>query len=527
MKNQVLKSIGLIYEKSKDSELNDTLFETLDKEMTLLSEYFKTTKNQAFILGLVFSLCYTERHVDTNDLINHMKCNPIKLLELNDDFIFLFNLGFFEKLKLTTDFFDTTGKFNFVINSEISEAILKNVPIPNLHEKPELVDVYEVLETIVLLGTNRFENDSNTKEFLFKTNKIIDDYKKISLINMISNLDLNPEDQFLFIFLIWKTLTGYGSIDLSRTVDIIFDKPTAKIKYMQKMVTVENKLLNSNLVEFEESSFLNEIELKLTEHSVQLLKENELVLFTKKQKKDNIFFPSEIPAQELFFCENEMKQLFLFKEMLSESKFLETQNRLKEKKLPKGITALLHGFPGTGKTEIVKQIARETNRILMKVDISQSKSMWFGESEKIIKKVFTDYKILLKESELTPILLFNEADAIISRRKDVKNSSVAQTENAIQNIILEEMENFEGILIATTNLVEHLDIAFERRFLFKIKFSKPTPSIRVKIWRTKMPDLEMDDSLLLSENFNFSGGQINNIVRKKEIYEIKIGRAHV
>ena len=74
--------------------------------------------------------------------------------------------------------------------------------------------------------------------------------------------------------------------------------------------------------------------------------------------------------------------------MLQEDNFKETQNRLQSKGLPKGITALLHGSPGTGKTETVFQVAKDTNREIVKVDISQSKSMWFGESEKIIKLYF-------------------------------------------------------------------------------------------------------------------------------------------
>jgi SpoVK/Ycf46/Vps4 family AAA+-type ATPase len=215
-----------------------------------------------------------------------------------------------------------------------------------------------------------------------------------------------------------------------------------------------------------------------------------------------------------------MKQVFLLKDLLKDAKFTETQKRLTDKNLSRGVAALLHGAPGTGKTEIVRQIAKETDRELMKVEISQSKSMWFGESEKIIKRVFTDYKSFAKGSERMPILLFNEADAIISKRREIGNSNVGQTENAIQNIILEELENFEGILIATTNLVNNLDPAFERRFLFKIQFRKPDVSISARIWKSKFPSLALEDCNLLAGKFDFSGGQIDNILRKNEIHEI-------
>ena len=100
---------------------------------------------------------------------------------------------------------------------------------------------------------------------------------------------------------------------------------------------------------------------------------------------------------------------------------------------------------------------------------------------------------------------------------------MGQTENAIQNIILEELENFEGILFATTNLVSNLDPAFERRFLFKVEFQKPDMAVKAKIWNSKLPNLSKTECEALATQFDFSGGQINNIVRKKEIHEIVYG----
>jgi AAA+ superfamily predicted ATPase len=151
--------------------------------------------------------------------------------------------------------------------------------------------------------------------------------------------------------------------------------------------TQENNLLKLKLAEIFEARFFNNTEIKLTPFSFDLLKDCGISLFKTKKKKDNIISPDDIPFKELFFCNEEMSQIFLLKELLQEPKFSDTQQRLTDKNLPKGITVLLHGLPGTGKTEIVKQLAKETGRELMKVEISQSKSMWFGESEKIIKKI--------------------------------------------------------------------------------------------------------------------------------------------
>ena len=87
-------------------------------------------------------------------------------------------------------------------------------------------------------------------------------------------------------------------------------------------------------------------------------------------------------------------------------------------------------------------------------------------------------------------------------------------ENSIQNAILQEMENLEGIMIATTNLERSLDAAFERRFLYKIKFEKPSLQVRTKIWQSMLPDVDEATLSSIASQYEFSGGQIENIARK-------------
>lgn len=210
------------------------------------------------------------------------------------------------------------------------------------------------------------------------------------------------------------------------------------------------------------------------------------------------------------------------KELLNEKKLMDIRNQLKNNGWGLGFTCLFYGAPGTGKTESVLQIARESGRDIMQVDISSVRNKWYGETEKQIKKIFTDYKDLVKQSKKTPILLFNEADAILSVRSELgsDSSSVGKTENAIQNILLQEMVTFDGILIATTNLINNLDVAFERRFLYKIKFEKPDIEAKGEIWRSLMPMLTKYDAKMLASEFDFSGGEISNIARKCFINEL-------
>ena len=98
-------------------------------------------------------------------------------------------------------------------------------------------------------------------------------------------------------------------------------------------------------------------------------------------------------------------------------------------------------------------------------------------------------------------------------------------ENAMQNIILEEIERLDGILIATTNLICNLDRAFERRFLYKIEFSKPTVEVKASIWQSMISELSAEDALTLASKYDFSGGQIENIARKSVVDNIITGNA--
>ena len=96
-------------------------------------------------------------------------------------------------------------------------------------------------------------------------------------------------------------------------------------------------------------------------------------------------------------------------------------------------------------------------------------------------------------------------------------------ENSIHNIILQEMETMEGIMIATTNLTSNLDDAFERRFLYKIKFERPTVEAKQFIWKSMIPTLSDTFAYTLAKEYDLSGGQIENIARKRTVELILSG----
>ena len=217
----------------------------------------------------------------------------------------------------------------------------------------------------------------------------------------------------------------------------------------------------------------------------------------------------------MYYNPQEEKQIARLTELLSQQHLDDIQRRLKAQGMRQGVACLFHGAPGTGKTETVLQIARQTGRDILQVDIAGMRDKYVGESEKNIKRVFSHYRSLCKNSEVLPILFFNEADGIFGRRVENVQQGVDRMDNAMQNIILQELETLDGVLIATTNLTSNLDSAFERRFLFKVEFKKPSVEVKTRIWTSMLKGIRSEEAALLAETYDLSGGQIENIARKR------------
>ena len=230
-----------------------------------------------------------------------------------------------------------------------------------------------------------------------------------------------------------------------------------------------------------------------------------------------------ITEKPLFFNASVSKQMAQLESLLQEDRFAAVQENLVKHGMRRGFACIFYGAPGTGKTESVLQLARKTGRGIMMVDVPSLRDKYVGETEKNTKAIFDKYRKFCKNSKLAPILLFNEADAVLCKRNEGATGSVDKMENAMQNIILQEMENLEGIMIATTNLTGNLDTAFERRFLYKVEFPKPTPNESKHIWHAMLPEISEVEAFELAKQYAFSGGQIENIARKQLVNAVLTG----
>ncbi|MDI9524989.1 MAG: ATP-binding protein [Candidatus Cloacimonadota bacterium] len=181
-----------------------------------------------------------------------------------------------------------------------------------------------------------------------------------------------------------------------------------------------------------------------------------------------------------------------------------------------GVVLLLYGAPGTGKTYTAGAIAKELRKDLMTLNVPELRNKYYGETEKLVKEAFTEMREMAAGEKNAPVFLLNEADQLIHARISITTECDA-IENAIQSIILEELETFPGILILTTNLENNLDEAFFRRVDLKFRFSLPDLECRRQLWklylRKEIPGSADIDVELLAQRYRFSGAQIALVVQ--------------
>ena len=189
-------------------------------------------------------------------------------------------------------------------------------------------------------------------------------------------------------------------------------------------------------------------------------------------------------------------------------------------RLRPGHRALFHGPPGTGKTISAALLGKRTGRDVYRVDLSLVVSKYIGETEKNLARVFD------RAQQRGWLLFFDEADALFGKRSSPKD---AHDRHANQEVayLLQRIETFDGITILATNLHDHLDDAFARRFESIVHFPLPRPAERLRLWtRGLSPRARLDprvDLGALAREHELSGAAIMNVLRRVSLTAIAEG----
>lgn len=520
----VLNAISVIARKLAGSNLKIRRTQEFLKAEEQLNKYFETTSNGTWMMCGMISYYFEHGGYASNfnTLSAFFDTNIMSVISFEEDVKLLLEKGYISNT-IGLNEKEIGLKNEFKISTELLHCIFKNKKITLTRKKEKENGLTSLIKRIGII----IEGDDD-EIFKIKHVKCIERvYKNLDFFSKVCQLISRPHDRLFFYDTCSDLLNG-NETNLCSTLSNIYDSEEYRFIAAESFLNEENALFTNGLIDFINKGNINDSVIELTPKAKEMLLGEKAKLFMKSTKGTNLINPEAIKQKSLFYSAENETEIHRLRTSLQEENLCSIQERLSEKGLPKGIAVLLYGVPGTGKTETVYQIAKETGRQILHVDISSAKSCWFGESEKNIKKIFTDYRQLCKAAKSEkdgkmPILLFNEADGILSKRRDADLGNTTQTENTIQNIILEEMETLEGIMICTTNLSENLDTAFERRFLFKIMFENPTIEAKEKIWKSKLDWLNDETISKVAQTYDLSGGQIDNIVRKITMDEVLTG----
>lgn len=482
----------------------------LEQEVAMLSQFFSVNETELYVLVYYIYKSLNDDTVYLDKLIEHFGDDLAQLPAMNQAIYSLIR-----KKRLQERPKSHSGRMDAFVSALIhprtiegllkgSKQALKTKPVKNFIELLDAID-----QQVQLRSSGTISGDALHAEVesLLITNK---HFKELKWMNQFN---LPTTEKIVLLMLVDD---AFQNNDISNLPDMIGNAALTKqaaLMFQNCLLTGDSNLLKHDLIELESNQFrqcdYGFISSKTYEqffHEGNIMKKK---MF--HSRVCNLIENEKVELEPLFYNEPIAKQIATLANAMQEPNYENLRNRIKGSN--KGFTLLFHGSPGTGKTALVKQLALQTRRHILMADTASIRNMYVGESEKNIRKIFKEYEAAKKHFDLHPILLFNEADALIGKRINV-NSSVDQMNNSMQNILLQYLEDFEGIFIATTNLPARLDDAFNRRFLYKVEFTNPDKEVRLKMLQHHYPQLSISFLEELNEQYELTGAQLMNINKK-------------
>ena len=495
------KMLEYYLEGAEDDKVRNILYELIsDNNMKALEniDVIKNLLEEGWIVVNSFS---------------QIKSNDLSLLEVFNSSVSL-SMAF---LKLIEE-----GNLDLVI----LEKTPYNDHLEYLHDQFLRIEIYEQLSSV---KTNLSKESSSIKRLQSKLklieNTIKEKIKKtkidLPVQNFIEEYGLNEKEEILFLALLKEeyTSSNENAREQNYLLNLISADEIERIKN-RTLLDDNSKLISEGIFEYDELIgafggyskiyFLNE----------EIL--NELI-HPRKHKiehvvKDTIFdfIEPKTGLDEVVLPQKTKEMLHTLLKQIDKR----VLKRLKEWGIKQSSDVeakiIFYGPPGTGKTLTANAIAKELNKPVLSLDSSKILSMYVGESEKNVRRMFDEYYSVAEKLKTKPVLLLNEADQFLSSRTTSALSSADKMHNQMQNIFLEQLEKFDGLLIATTNLLETIDSAFSRRFEYKIRFDKPTFKERKTLWKLKLPknaEYEEDFDIDILSSFELTGAQIEVIIK--------------
>jgi SpoVK/Ycf46/Vps4 family AAA+-type ATPase len=517
--NPLLESITKIYEnKEKLMRQPDILIE-LKNDIQLVSKFLDLDQNFAALLSVMICEQLMGEVNSVKKIMKYMGFEPLAIINSYETIKGLKKKGW---LSISKRKFHSFKADEIEISKELLDAVTYNDKSKLVKPAPENLAVALLqIRQFISIAIGDYELDELTETICFEIEK----YKKFNFINTIlENKKLIALEKVMIIWMATEVVVGREEFDLNNVIEIFTQDPAYTFWFKNRILNGKSYLITDGFVVFKRPNFIDFSAVNIGDKTNDLLEELNQKSETKRKTVRHCLLiePADLSAQKLFFNSESSSNFDKVDHLLLNENYKMLMKKFQDNGMKPCLTMLFHGLPGTGKTELVKQLALKHERNIYQVDISGIKDMWVGESEKNLKKVFKEYSDALKYNKNTPILLFNEADAILGVRTNVQHA-VDQMYNSLQNILLQELEDFKGIFIATTNLINNIDNAFDRRLLFKQKFDLPNAATRFDILQSQFINFNAEILKKISNDFELSGGQIQNVKRKLMADQILFG----
>ena len=491
------------------SKLCPKFFEAAKRPLQYITEKLSVTTEQAALFA-AFVNFNNDCRIAMLQIASFVDCSSIKLLRMSKDVDELLRLGLLSR----------RGNCYY-----IKPAILQDIKMDRKIEAKGIKNLSfgRFFDTLQEYIKNTHSEDYSFDIFLNDVTTLLDNNTSLPFVAKLKSFKLATNDLLTFLKGCCMSLLEDDNLITAEDLRQVLEYSSQAHSIIQELSAGTSPLVKMGLIELNCENGMGRPSCFCLTDMVR----SEMLCEVKREaptpRHNNMLDYSTIVPKQLYYNQAEECQISRLEELLQPERFNEVCDRLQAKGMRRGFACIFYGAPGTGKTETALQLARKTGRNIIQVNVSQLRDKFVGESEKRVKELFDSYRRCVNGSAVAPILLFNEADAIISKRSEDITRSVDKMENALQNIILQEMETLEGILIATTNLTQNLDPAFERRFLYKVEFERPSLEAKQAIWRSMIPSLSEEEARTLAMEYAFSGGQIENIARKQTVEQVLTG----
>lgn len=427
----ILEAFEHIVDLVENSSLDDFFFEKADAYIRYASRKLRFSPMQTVLLAMFVDRS-EDSQIAVSDIAAYTGCRTTRLLRLMDDVDLLEERHYLRASR-------RHGTLRYRVPTPVINALRKNEPY--IYEPQPISDTQVFFDRFDSMMSEMREGEMTHDSLKQLTTEMLEEIRTSVFATELRRLNLNSEANILFIFMAHLFVENNDNSIGFHDIDEIYDNNIVPTWVKRKLRSHESQLFELGLIEnVNEDGMANSEFFKLTEQAKEKML-RELNIISIGTSDSGLIKASSLAEKRLVYNPTEKEQVAQLTSILSESRFREVQSRLRKAGMRQGFCCIFHGAPGTGKTETVYQIARQTGRDIMRVDVDKIKSCWVGDSEKNIKALFDRYRNICRDTTLAPILLFNEADAVLGVRMESASRAVNAILSGNEEIDINELAN--------------------------------------------------------------------------------------